>query len=84
MSDDLELPDLDDDELVEVSTMLKIAAPMIAIGAGWLVQGFEAVGDIQQAVGEDLADDCLIGARLPFEMAETRFEHIDGLGDVHT
>ena len=38
MSDDLELPDLDDDELVEVSTMLKIAAPMIAIGAGWLVR----------------------------------------------
>ncbi len=38
MSDDLELPDLDDDDLVEVSTVLKVAAPMIAIGAGWLVR----------------------------------------------
>ena len=38
MSDDLELPAVDDDELVEVSTALKVAAPVIALGAGWLVR----------------------------------------------
>lgn len=38
MSDDLELPTLDDDELIEASTALKVAAPMIALGAGWLVR----------------------------------------------
>lgn len=38
MSDDLELPALDDDELVEASTALKVAAPVIALGAAWLVR----------------------------------------------
>lgn len=38
MSDDLELPAVDDDELVEVSTALKVAAPLLAIGAGFLVR----------------------------------------------
>ncbi len=38
MSDDLELPTIDDDDLVEASTVLKVAAPMIALGAGWLVR----------------------------------------------
>ncbi|MGE0817349.1 MAG: DUF4235 domain-containing protein [Candidatus Nanopelagicales bacterium] len=38
MSDDLELPDVDDDELIEASTALKVAAPLIALGAGFLVR----------------------------------------------
>lgn len=38
MSDDLELPAVDDDELVEVSTVLKVAAPILALGAGFLVR----------------------------------------------
>ena len=40
MSDDLALPTPDDDgdDLVEVSTALKVAAPMIALGASWLVR----------------------------------------------
>lgn len=38
MSDDLDLPDVDDDELVEVSTALKVVAPLLAIGAGIVVR----------------------------------------------
>jgi len=38
MSDELELPSADDDEFVEASTALKVAAPILAIGAGLLVR----------------------------------------------
>jgi len=37
MDDELELAQ-DDEELVEVSTALKIVAPVVAFGAAWLVR----------------------------------------------